>query len=120
MSELVGEIAILFKSEARHFLCYFGAIKKHKPPQGISLYFCLHFGELPQSICDASIYVQWNLDIVNLVLSPILFTNARCLLLQDSIIFSFINYNGYGMLYLTIYLKYNSYLYNKIKYLKVS
>ena len=37
--------------------------------------------------------IQWNLVIVNSVLSPILFTNERFLLLQDSMFFSFITYN---------------------------
>ena len=42
--------------------------------------------------------VQWNLIIVNLVLWPILFTNERFLLLQDSMIFGFVTYNWYCML----------------------
>ena len=36
--------------------------------------------------------IQWNLVIVNWVLSPIFFTNEWFLLLQDSIIFIFITY----------------------------
>ena len=50
------------------------------------------------------VIVQWTLVIVTSVLSSILFTNMRFLLLPESMIFSFITYNWYPMLYLTIYL----------------
>ena len=55
--------------------------------------------------------IQWTLVIVNSGLSPILFTNERFSLLPESMIFSFITYNWYRMLYLTIYLLYKLLMY---------
>ena len=44
--------------------------------------FCLYSGgrECVREATPTSISIQWTLVIVNLVLSPILFTNERCLL----------------------------------------
>ena len=53
--------------------------------------------------------LQWTLVIVNSVLSPILFTNERFLLLPESMIFSLITYNWYSC-YIWLYICYISYL----------
>ena len=44
------------------------------------------------------------IHIVNWVLSPTLFSNTRYLLLQSSIIFSFITYNQYVVCYICLYI----------------
>ena len=71
----------------------------NEPGKYISFSTCLH----------SQSEIQWNLVIVNFVLSPFFFTSERFLLLQDSMIFIFKNYNNpYCILYLTVFLLYNT------------